>query len=639
MDTSGYAGKRFAVFLLLVSFSLGSMAIDKETQKASSDSYEEVTINVDLETAARGEALWNQHCARCHEKNMPRAPQKFTLEQLMPESILDAMVTGPMRELAADFEAQDKIAIAEFVTRRKLEPIDAMASGKTCDSQSEFFDFSNPPALMNWGFDDGASHYISPKVATLEANNLDRLSVEWVFAYPAATRARSQPAIAGGTLFVGSHRGIVYALDLDEGCVRWRFQASSEVRNAIVIEPWKVGDASARPKLFFGDLTGHQYAVDAVTGALVWSKTMDTHPAVTLTAASAWVDGTLYVPLSSLEEGSAINPEYPCCTFRGAVVALNPDTGEEKWRTFFAEPSEPRGVNEIGTPQFGPAGAPVWAGLAFDGDVMLVATGDDYTVPASGKSDAVIALNRHTGEILWTHQTRYGDVWNGSCEEIEKLNCPGDSGPDWDYGAGPVVVMSKLGKKVVVAGDKGSVVVGIDFATGKNLWRKKVGRGGVVAGINFGLAARDGVVYVPISDVPDGRQYDLPPNPGVFALDVDTGEFIWKAPSSNDYCRGRPGCYPGYSAAISVTDEFVLAGSNDGYLRAFDPVSGELSWQFDTTQTLVAPDGSAAQGGAIGGGQAPLVIGNRIILNSGYAFAGKMPGNALIVLNVNKSQP
>ena len=45
------------------------------------------------------------------------------------------------------------------------------------------------------------------------------------------------------------------------------------------------------------------------------------------------------------------------------------------------------------------------------------------------------------------------------------------------------------------------------------------------------------------------------------------------------------------------------------------------------------------QGGAIGGGQAPLVIGNRIILNSGYAFAGKMPGNALIVLNIDESQP
>ena len=35
-----------------------------------------------------------------------------------------------------------------------------------------------------------------------------------------------------------------------------------------------------------------------------------------------------------------------------------------------------------------------------------------------------------------------------------------------------------------------------------------------------------------------------------------------------------------------------------------------------------------------GGWQAPLIIDGHIILNLGYAFAGKMPGNALLVLSV-----
>jgi polyvinyl alcohol dehydrogenase (cytochrome) len=139
-------------------------------------------------------------------------------------------------------------------------------------------------------------------------------------------------------------------------------------------------------------------------------------------------------------------------------------------------------------------------------------------------------------------------------------------------------------------------------------------------------------VFVPVSDVPDGRNYDEPAKPGLYALDLATGDYVWRAPALRDLCNGRPGCYPGYSAAVSVTEDYVLAGANDGWLRAFDIDDGALLWELDTTQPVVAVDGRMAAGGSIGGGQAPLIVGDRIILNSGYAFAGKMPGNALLVL-------
>lgn len=168
--------------------------------------------------------------------------------------------------------------------------------------------------------------------------------------------------------------------------------------------------------------------------------------------------------------------------------------------------------------------------------------------------------------------------------------------------------------------------------------RNKVGRGGVVSGINFGIAAHNGRVFIPVSDVPDGRSYDTPARPGIYALDVDTGEYLWQAPSKDDTYGGRPGCYPGYSAAITVTDEYVLAGGNDGWLRAFDVATGDILWSFDTTQTFTTVDGGTATGGAIGGGQGPLVIGDRLILDSGYAFAGKMLGNLLLVLRAPQSE-
>lgn len=593
--------------------------------------YAEVSQNLDSETEAAGRVLYESRCAQCHDANVVRAPQRYILQLSTPEAILSALSDGLMQEVASDLSLPQKTAIAEFLTKRKMSGDDVRSAGLTCSQSASEFNRTATPAFSHWGFDQEGTHYIGPDIATVTKAALPTMEVDWAFAFPSAVRARSQPALAGGAIFVGSQSGLVYAFDLETGCTRWQFMASAEVRNAMIVEPWNPDDEEAAPPLYFGDVSGNQYAVSAITGELIWRKRMDDHGVATLTAASTLVDDILYVPISSLEEGAAISADYPCCTFRGAVAALNAGTGEELWRRYFIPPAIEQATNGAGKKLYGPSGVPVWAGMAVDGDLLFVATGDDYTGEGSGASDSVIALNRHSGEIVWVAQARAGDVWNASCEYAGKINCPDDNGPDWDYGAGPVVATGASGRKLLLAGDKGGLVVGLDPLTGKVLWRNKVGRGGVVAGINFGLAAHGGKVFVPVSDVPDGRTYDEPAKPGLYALDIDTGEFIWKAPAA-DTCGGRAGCFPGYSAAITVLDDYVLAGSNDGYLRAFDTENGVILWEYDTTQSVEAVGDRVAQGGSVGGGQAPIVVGDRIILNSGYAFSGKMPGNALLVL-------
>lgn len=599
---------------------------------SSSDVYGEVSVNLDPETEKVGGALYMQLCSHCHDGEISRAPQRYTLEQGTPETVLASLLTGPMREVASGLSVAQKTAIAEFITRRKIEQGDVRDAGVRCTGERQQFDLDQGPVFSHWGFEPDGSHYIKPDIAGVRRDKLASTKLEWAFAYPAATRARSQPAVGGGALFVGSQSGLVYAFDLETGCTRWQFMASAEVRNAMTLSPWDSQDADPDPLLYFGDLSGNQYAISALTGALRWRQRMDAHGSATLTGAAELSSGVLYVPVSSLEEGAAIAAGYPCCTFRGSVVALDARSGQELWRRHFIPKATQTGINEVGTPQYGPSGVPVWAGMALDNDRLYIATGDDYSGDGSPTSDAIIALDKFSGETIWVQQARFGDVWNGSCEDADRINCPEDSGPDWDYGAGPVVTSDATGRRVVLAGDKGGVVAALDAATGAPLWKTKVGRGGVVAGINFGIAAHGGKVFVPVSDVPDGRTYDEPAKPGLYALDVTSGEYIWRAPAVRDLCLGRPGCYPGYSAAISVTDEYVLAGANDGWLRAFDADDGSLLWEFDTTETVIAVDGRAAKGGSIGGGQAPLVVGDRIILNSGYAFAGKMPGNALLVL-------
>ena len=84
----------------------------------------------------------------------------------------------------------------------------------------------------------------------------------------------------------------------------------------------------------------------------------------------------------------------------------------------------------------------------------------------------------------------------------------------------------------------------------------------------------------------------------------------------------------------NVSPSTLLAGSNEGWLRAFDVDNGQLLWEFDTTQAFTSVDGPIAEGGSMGGGQAQLVVGYRLILNSDYAFAGKIPGYTLLVLRL-----
>ncbi len=103
-----------------------------------------------------------------------------------------------------------------------------------------------------------------------------------------------------------------------------------------------------------------------------------------------------------------------------------------------------------------------------------------------------------------------------------------------------------------------------------------------------------------------------------------------QAPSEN-VCSGKKFCFPGYSAAITATPELVFAGANDGYIRIYEAQTGEVLWSYDTVRDFTTVNGVVAYGGSMAGGAAPIADGGLLIVNSGYGFAGKMPGNVLLV--------
>jgi polyvinyl alcohol dehydrogenase (cytochrome) len=156
------------------------------------------------------------------------------------------------------------------------------------------------------------------------------------------------------------------------------------------------------------------HAVDLMTGDLRWTSKVDDHEVSQITGAPTLHEGRLYVPVASLEEVSAADPRYECCTFRGSVVALDAATGERVWKTFVVqdEPARTR-VNAAGAQNWGPSGAGIWSAPTLDPgrNLLYVATGDAYSDPAAPESDAIVALTMDTGEIRWVQQTTPGDAF------------------------------------------------------------------------------------------------------------------------------------------------------------------------------------------------------------------------------------
>jgi polyvinyl alcohol dehydrogenase (cytochrome) len=579
-----------------------------------------------------GERAYLEHCAQCHEGGVPKAPHKMFLEMMAPDAIHASITDGIMKSQAEALSAEERVAVAEYLAKVSLADYRAPSLPPACSATEARFDLDQPPMSHGWGTDLDNNRYVDAATGGLDDEAVRALELKWAVAFPNALRARSQPGIAGGSLFVGSQDGTVYALNAKTGCLRWTFRATAEVRTAIVVSPWDAGDESARPTIFFGDLLARAYAVDAKTGELRWSVKVDDHPNATITGSPVLADGKLLVPVSSLEVTSAADPAYACCTFRGAVMALDAGDGSVIWKQHtIDEPPEKVGETSAGTDILAPSGAPIWntPSVDLEAGLLYVGTGENYSSPADGNSDAIIAMDLESGEKQWVFQATAGDAWNVACMLPDmRQNCPEEDGPDYDFGASTMLVETEKGK-VLVAGQKSGEAFGINPATGELLWRNRLGRGGIQAGIHFGMAANGGVVYVPISDFDDGQEHELPARPGVFAVDAMTGDVLWYR-AHDDLCGDREFCNPGISAPATATDAAVFAGGMDGLLRAYDPETGAILWRHDTTRPVTALGGEAAHGGSIGGSAGPVVHDSMVYQTSGYGIYFHMPGNVLL---------
>jgi polyvinyl alcohol dehydrogenase (cytochrome) len=567
--------------------------------------------------AQRADTLFDQNCAACHEiGNAAQAPDRKALRKLTPEEIYQALAAGSMAGRAAALKDDQKRAVAEYIGGRKLGVEDSgnakhMPNHCPVNPQgdvSPIADIASLPAWNGWGADLANTRFQPAQAAGITAPQVPRLKLKWSFGLPGATSAQNQPTVAGGRVFVSSDTGHLYALDAATGCVYWSFLAQAAVRSSATVGPFegsREGHRDTKYAVYFGDLKGNVYALDATNGAFLWMVSAEDHPLARITGAPSLYQNRLYVPVASFEEPAGVGQNYPCCTFRGSVVALDASSGAQIWKTYTIPEPQPSRKTSKGVQLYGPAGGGVWDSPTIDPKrhAIYVGTGDAYTEPAPKGTDSILALDIATGALLWSVQDLENDAWMVGCPESNTENCPKNLGPDYDFGSSPILKTLPNGKSVLIAGQKSGDVWAHDpDRKGAVVWKTSTASKapGPAGQIVWGGTADERNAYFGLN------------SGGLVALQLSNGERRWFTPLTPPENRKS-----GQDAAVSAIPGVVFSGGWDGFLRALSTASGKVLWEYDTAQDFKTVNGVAAHGGSIGSA-GPTIAGGMVFIASGY---------------------
>ena len=615
-----------------------------------------------------GETVFNARCKMCHEPAIDRAPSKATLATYPAATIVDALTNGVMKPMAAGLSDADKQAVAAYLTggqaapappRRQRRPA-PRAAGRATPPAPVGVDVKcavNPPIRAtggDWtsvGFDPASRRY-QPKPG-LTAADLPKLKVKWSFAMSGG----SMPTVIGDWLFIANRTGKFYALDAATGCVRWAVEGAAARTTPMIVK----SDVSPSGWLtVIGERNRTARAFDAQTGKEIWrSAELDKNPVAGITGTPLVVGDRVFVPTTSGEEGAGRQANYACCSFRGSLSALDLKTGKTLWQTFVInEPLHPTRKTSAGTQLQGPAGGAIWSAPTYDAKrgLVYVATGDSYTEADTTGADAIVAMDARTGAIRWSNQVTEADNFLVGCNSATKpINCPNPDGPDYDFGASPIVFHLANGKDIVLSGQKSGVVFGMDPDSGKTLWTTRVGSGSSLGGIEWGMAADGKRLYVANADTVNVLEENLkvlgrtnlgtpigPAMPGLSALDPATGKILWSVPAPKAPChyagdrsrdRGGGACSRAQSQAPSAMPGAVFSGTMDGWLRAYDAASGKVLWADSTTErSYDTVNQVKGQPGGSLDGLGAAIAGGRVFVMSGFNGAANTGGNSTNVL-------
>ncbi|NGY05765.1 PQQ-dependent dehydrogenase, methanol/ethanol family [Solimonas terrae] len=283
----------------------------------------------------------------------------------------------------------------------------------------------DPGAWTSTGRDAAEQRY-SP-LTQIDQKNVDGLGLAWSYKLDVDRATEATPVVVDGIMYVTGAYSIVSALDPRDGHELWKYdpKVSRDVDRQGCCDVANRGVAVAGGKVFVGAYDGRLIALDAKTGAPLWTAdtVIDHKRSYTITGAPRVIKGRVLIGNGGAEFG-----------VRGYVSAYDADTGKLDWRfyTVPGDPSQPPENEAMALARatwygdqywkFGGGGTP-WDSMAYDPelDLVYIGTGNGVAwnrkVRSDGKGDnlflsSIVALKPETGEYVWHYQTTPGDSWD-----------------------------------------------------------------------------------------------------------------------------------------------------------------------------------------------------------------------------------
>ena len=240
----------------------------------------------------------------------------------------------------------------------------------------------------------GDTHY-SP-LADINSANINRLGFAWQYKLGLRRGVEATPIVVDGVMYTSGPWGHVYALNAATGALLWSYdpQVPGGYGKNACCDVVNRGVAVWKGRVYVASLDGFLHALDARTGRLVWRvNTLPAHAP----AAHYFVTGAPVIA------GDVIAIGYGGADFkggRGSISAYSLETGAFRWR-FYTVPRDPKLGPEEDQPQLRAAakswpagydwsmggGGAVWDGLAYDPDLHLVYFGTANAAPYHGALD------------------------------------------------------------------------------------------------------------------------------------------------------------------------------------------------------------------------------------------------------------
>ncbi len=429
----------------------------------------------------------------------------------------------------------------------------------------------------NWLTYSGAyksNHY--SKLDEISRENVGGLELKWVFQAGTTDKFQSTPLVVDGVMYLTEAANDVAALDARTGRVFWRYEHRLPERVNLCCGHLNRGLAMSGDRLYQGTLDGRLLALDSKTGAVLFDRRLvDNTKGYSLTVAPLAVKNKIIVGTAGGEYG-----------IRGFIDAYDPETGERVWRFHTIPGPGEAGHETWENDAWKTGGGSAWVTGSFDPELNLLYWGVGNPAPDWNPevrpgdnlyTGSVVALDVDTGELKWHFQFTPHDEWDYDAVQIPVL-------VDMEFRGRP--------RKLMLWGNRNAFYYVLDRETGEFLLGKAFARQTWAKGLDengrpikipgMGPSKEGTAVYPSVQGATNWYAPSYSPRTELFYLTVWVDYWgLFYA----DEAVFTPGNFFGGGLVKRILPN-RMSEEDVGYgaVRALDPRTGELKWEFKTTE-------------------------------------------------------